>query len=80
MLKAPDRINLADVITSIEGPIHLMECTIHKDACPLSSDCRISQKIREAQDCLIRIFRDTSISDIIGEDVNQEDSEEIINT
>jgi Rrf2 family nitric oxide-sensitive transcriptional repressor len=73
LLISADTITLADVIVAIEGPIHLMECTINKNACPLSSGCCLSQKIKEAQDCMIRVFSDSSIADLICMSENKTD-------
>ena len=61
----PDDIRLDSVISAMEGPIHLMECTINANACPLSADCSLSRKIKEAQDSMIRVFSSYSIADLL---------------
>lgn len=68
----PKKIILEDVIQSIEGPVYLMECTVNRDVCHMSSGCRLRLKIREAQENMMEVFRATSISDLIsGEAVSQ---------
>ena len=68
----PADIRLDSVISAMEGPIHLMECTIHKDACPLSAECSLSRKIKEAQDSMIRVFSSSTIADLLEKnDVSQ---------
>lgn len=62
--KPADKIFINDVIQSIEGPIYLMECTVNKKACSLSSECKVSLKIREIQENVISAFRSTSIADL----------------
>lgn len=69
---SPDSIRLDSVISAMEGPIHLMECTIHKDACPLSSECSLSRKIKEAQDSMIRVFSQTTIADLLVDNKEKE--------
>jgi len=67
LARSPESITLDQVITSNEGPIHLMECTINRNACSLAKDCRLSRTFKEAQDSMIRIFRNTSIADLIAD-------------
>lgn len=67
LARLPKKIILEDVIQSIEGPVYLMECTVNKDACLISSGCRLRIKIREAQENMMDVFRATSLSDLISE-------------
>lgn len=74
LASSPENIRLDSVICAMEGPIHLMECTIHEDACPLSSKCSLSRKIKEAQDSMIRVFNQTTIADLLVENPDSENN------
>jgi len=65
LAKPPQKINLKDVIHSVEGPLFLMECTRHRDICPFSSKCLLRLKIKEVQETMMRIFERTTIADLI---------------
>jgi Rrf2 family nitric oxide-sensitive transcriptional repressor len=74
LASSPENIRLDSVICAMEGPIHLMECTINEDACPLSSKCSLSRKIKEAQDSMIRVFSQTTIADLLVENPDSENN------
>jgi Rrf2 family nitric oxide-sensitive transcriptional repressor len=59
------KIFLQDVIQLMEGPIYLMECTVNKDACFMSSRCRLRLKLKEAQNNMIDVFKSTSLADLL---------------
>lgn len=53
--RSPDRITVADVISAVEGPIALTQCSDHRGACSIESSCAtranwrlINRAIRDA--------------------------------
>ena len=55
LARRPDEISLADAITALEGPIGLMECSVHAGQCSQEPTCvvrgpwqRVNRAIREA--------------------------------
>ena len=55
LARAPDQITVPEMISALEGPIGLTECTQHPGACPQEASChvrepwqRINQVVREA--------------------------------
>jgi FeS assembly SUF system regulator len=55
LARSPDAITLADAITALEGPIGLMECSVHVGQCSQESTCvvrgpwqRVHEAIRES--------------------------------
>jgi len=39
LARPAEAINMLDVLTTLEGPIEVIQCTVGKDACPRSSTC-----------------------------------------
>ena len=61
----PQTIRLDRVVEAMEGPLHLMECTLNPEACPRAADCRLSAVFKTAQEEMMKILRSTSISELI---------------
>lgn len=41
LARMPDAITVSQVITALEGPIGLTECSLHEGRCSLEPDCRV---------------------------------------
>ena len=65
LAKPAERIALQEIIDLIEGPVYLMECTVNSAVCPLSPSCRLEQKFREAQESMMKVFRSTTLADVL---------------
>src|SRR5262245_19686885 len=51
LARAPERITIADVVTAMEGPIGMTECSAHSGLCDLESHCGVRvnwQRINQA--------------------------------
>lgn len=66
LARAPERITIADIVTAMEGPIGMTECSAHAGACDHESHCgirvnwqRISQAVRNA-------LQDVSLADMVA--------------
>ncbi len=46
LARPADRISLAEIITALEGPIALTECSVEKGACALQNSCEIGRHWR----------------------------------
>ena len=47
--KAPTKINLAEIIDAIQGPLSLSRCLLGKNVCPRQSSCPITVKLTKLQ-------------------------------
>lgn len=41
LARHPDRINVVDMVTALEGPIGLTECTLHPGQCIQEASCHV---------------------------------------
>lgn len=41
LARAPEAISVADIVTAIEGPIALTECSVHSGDCAIESHCGV---------------------------------------
>jgi FeS assembly SUF system regulator len=41
LARQPDRINVVDMVTALEGPIGLTECTLHPGQCQQEASCHV---------------------------------------
>jgi Rrf2 family nitric oxide-sensitive transcriptional repressor len=73
LAKSPEKIFLSEILNLVEGRVRLMECIVHKKACPRSPRCRLRLKLTEVQDGIIKIFKSTSVADIVPKDFTQKD-------
>lgn len=62
----PDKLKLNDVITAVEGPVHLVACgdPEHPHECDRTPICNIRQSLIEFQEEIQRHFDSLSLSDI----------------
>jgi Rrf2 family protein len=71
LARLPGQINLADVVTSIEGPLRLSECVIDKAGereCTLQdmARCPVADPVHRVQRKLRDFLRKVTLSDITG--------------
>ncbi|HOX37203.1 MAG TPA: Rrf2 family transcriptional regulator [Candidatus Brocadiia bacterium] len=63
----PKEITLAQVIEAIQGPVAVSRCLLGEGICPRQGECRISAKLSELQAELLRLLRETTLLDVLGE-------------
>lgn len=64
LAKAPEAINLLDVVEAIDGPILLNECVSDTNTCNFGQDCELRAVWCDAQDDLVRRLRSTKFSQL----------------
>lgn len=64
LAKGADEITLLDVVESIEGPIHLNECLIHKGYCPMDEVCPVHDVWKKAQKKFVGHLKETTLADL----------------
>jgi len=72
LARAPERINLADVVAVIEGPVRLAECVTEAAAddsectCRLMASCPISDPMHRVQRKLRDFLKKVTLAEIVG--------------
>ncbi len=56
--------SLLDIIEAVEGPVRLNICLVSDDSCPRQSWCPAHGVWIEAQEALLRVLRQTNISEL----------------
>lgn len=62
LAKAPEAINLLDVVEAIDGPILLNECVGDTNTCNFGQDCGLRAVWCDAQEDLVRRLRSINFS------------------
>lgn len=63
--RAPDKITIAQVIKSVQGPIKLNRCLLGGYKCPRKSDCPVYEKIADLQEYIDGFFSEVTLADLI---------------
>jgi Rrf2 family protein len=71
LARPPERISLAEVIRTTDGPLALMPCasvTSYKacDDCPDVTGCRIRKAFGQGRDALASVFEGITLADLAG--------------
>ncbi|MGB3243981.1 MAG: Rrf2 family transcriptional regulator [Sulfitobacter sp.] len=65
LARAPEDINVGEVVRITEGPMDVVECfNPEKNTCPLMGICVLSRKIQEATAAFMAVLDDLTIADI----------------
>lgn len=81
LAKSVDSITILDVISSIEGPFAIYKCLETADYCQKSTACPLCGFWAHTQNELKKIFRNTTISDLLSKSPKYKDvqrTEEVI--
>lgn len=74
-LKKPAaEINLAQMITVIQGPISLNRCAALENVCPQQNVCRICGKLRSLQGHLDQTLTSITLAELAGESATEDGS------
>ncbi len=65
LTRSTDEISVYDVVTAIDGPIYLNECTHDSTTCPFGETCPIHKMWIEAQELLVQKLKGTSLTDLL---------------
>jgi len=65
--KKETELTLSEVVEAIEGPIRLTTCNsdVINKSCELAETCEVKKLLREIQNRVEEVFRNTTISEII---------------
>jgi len=66
LAKPAAEISIYDVVTTIDGPITLIDCIADPDTCPLSPDCPYRTFWEETQNTLIARMKAVSLQDMLA--------------
>lgn len=64
LAKGAAQINIADVLTAIEGPVAINPCLASGYNCPYQAECTISPVLRRAQQAFLAELRKESLADL----------------
>ncbi|MEY4211371.1 MAG: hypothetical protein RLZ92_1752 [Pseudomonadota bacterium] len=65
LAKAPDRITVASVISALEGPIALTECSVSHKGCEQASGCRIQGNWHVINQRVSQALESVTLADMI---------------
>ncbi len=63
LARAPEEVNLLDIIKAMQGSVSLNDCFLDVDACPRRSTCAISAKIAGLQGYIERFLADITLAE-----------------
>lgn len=67
----PARINVAELVTGLEGPVHLTECVVHSaesdqsGSCDMLDSCPIIGPVRLVQEKLNEVLASLTLADMV---------------
>jgi len=65
LARAPREISVASVISALEGPIAITECSISDDSCQQSSDCKIRGNWHLINQAILDALESITLADMI---------------
>ena len=63
--RPPSQINIYEILTAIDGPIAMTNCSRNPGSCTLSKDCPLSSVWQEAEAQLIAHLKKTTLQDLV---------------
>ena len=67
LVKSPDKINLAEVVESIQGPVIIIGCVAKDTKCPCKGTCSISPNLAKLQKQLEDYLTSVTLKQILDE-------------
>jgi len=64
LARRPEEINAAEMITALEGPIGLTECTVHPGECAQEASCHVREPWRRINDVVRAALAEVSLADL----------------
>ena len=61
----PSQITLLRIVEIIQGPISVRKCLLDYEACPRKSSCKISARLKEFQNSLIKMMANVTLADFL---------------
>jgi Rrf2 family protein len=63
--RKPAKINLAEVISAIQGPLSLSRCLLSDNACPKQNHCPITKKLTKLQKDISNYLQSVTLDEIL---------------
>ncbi len=63
--KAPQDLNIRQVVEAIQGPYHLIRCLPDKECCNKAESCAVRIVMEKAERKLMEVFESHTIADLI---------------
>lgn len=60
----PKKVDLAEIVEAVEGPISISDCIFNKDACRFSSKCRVRKCLGGVRNTIQKMLSRTTIHDM----------------
>jgi Rrf2 family nitric oxide-sensitive transcriptional repressor len=64
LARSPESITLGDVIRSVEGNIHLLDCVETGDVCAIQSFCKLKDALVEAERLQLDFLNSVTLRDV----------------
>jgi len=64
LARGPEEIDTAQMITALEGPIGLTECTVHPGECVQEASCHVREPWQRINDVVRTALSDVSLADL----------------
>ena len=64
LARRPEEISTAQMITALEGPIGLTECTVHPGECAQESSCHVREPWQRINDVVRTALSEVSLADL----------------
>jgi Rrf2 family protein len=63
--KKPEKINLAQIIAAIQGPLSLSSCLLGKNVCPKQNHCPINKKLIKLQKNISDYLKSVTLDELL---------------
>ena len=64
LARRPEEISTAEMITALEGPIGLTECTVHPGQCEQEASCHVREPWQHINSAVRRALSEVSLADL----------------
>ncbi|MGI6251604.1 MAG: RrF2 family transcriptional regulator [Anaerolineaceae bacterium] len=64
LAKDPSEISVFDIVTAIDGPIHLIHCTKDPDCCNFGENCPLQRFWLDSEEVLVQKLKNTSLAEL----------------
>ncbi|GAA0713505.1 SUF system Fe-S cluster assembly regulator [Dokdonella soli] len=65
LARAPDLISIADIVTAMEGPIGMTECSAHAGLCDLESHCGVRVNWQRINQAIASALENVTLADMV---------------
>jgi FeS assembly SUF system regulator len=65
LTRAPERITIADIVTAMEGPIGMTECSVHAGACGHESHCGVRVNWQRINHAIAGALASVTLADML---------------